>query len=234
VQRTGRTAGGRDRISVTVQDEGVGIEPRLLPTVFDLFTQGEQGLDRKQGGLGIGLTLVKQLVELHDGSVEANSKGTGKGSEFTVHLPSATAPAPVPAAPAEPHRASAPRKLLIVDDNVDAAVSLRMLLELDGHEVEVAHDGDAGLKRLAEVKPEVALLDIGLPGMDGYELARRIRSNGDANVWLVAVSGYGQDHHQRSAQEAGFDRYLVKPVDFDSLSQLLTELPPRRESGDAR
>jgi len=124
--------------------------------------------------------------------------------------------------------------LLIVDDNVDAAISLRMLLELDGHQVEVAHDGDAGLERLAEIKPEVALLDIGLPDMDGYELARRIRSNGEANVWLVAVSGYGQEQHQRSAQEAGFDRYLVKPVDFDALSRLLNELPSRRESGDAR
>ena len=145
----------------------------------------------------------------------ANSRCTSRPARLRRKLPRAVAT----------ERTNGRRKLLIVDDNVDAAVSLRMLLELDGHEVEVAHDGDAGLKRLAEIKPEVALLDIGLPGMDGYELARRIRDNGEANVWLVAVSGYGQEHHQRSAQEAGFDRYLVKPVDFDALSRLLNELP---------
>ena len=221
-----------DWATITIRDDGSGIDSELLPLIFEPFVQGQQALDRRQGGLGIGLTLVKRLVELHGGSVEAASEGHGKGSEFRVHLPAVL---PEPAAGVAPSaqntgplHAQRPRRVLIVDDNVDSASSLRMLLELDGHAVAVAHDGPAGLKNAREFHPEVMLLDIGLPGMDGYELARQLREEPELkHVWLIAVSGYGQDQHRQAAQTARFDRYLIKPVDFDTFHELLNSLPQR-------
>ncbi len=229
-----RTSAHASQLTVIVRDDGVGIDSEMLPHIFDLFIQGEQPLDRRQGGLGIGLTLVKRLVELHGGVVTVASEGRGKGTEFTVQLPTvarpaaATSPTHVVSATANEH--GIPRKLLIVDDNVDAAESLRMLLEMEGHQVEVAHEGEGALRKAETFKPHAALLDIGLPGMDGYELARRLRDAGDGNQpWLIALSGYGQDTHRRYAEDAGFDRYVVKPVDYDALKTLLDSLPQRRD-----
>jgi two-component system CheB/CheR fusion protein len=223
------------RAKITVRDDGTGISANMLPHIFDLFMQGQQSLDRAQGGLGIGLTLVKQLVDLHGGSVQAFSKGHAQGSEFTVYLPAVPAGMASMASVTPEHhsapRQHSPRKVLIVDDNVDSALSLRMLLELDGHQVELAHDGPMGLQKAEQLQPEVVLLDIGLPGMDGYEIARRLRHKGVNGMWLVAVSGYGQDEHRRAAQQAGFDHYLVKPVDFEAFRDLMDSLPQRVNSG---
>jgi signal transduction histidine kinase/ActR/RegA family two-component response regulator len=219
--------------TVTLRDNGEGITPEVLPRIFDLFVQGEQALDRARGGLGIGLTLVKQLVELHGGKVTVYSAGRGRGSEFTVHLPIVMPKTPVATLTSEASQAprhSKPRKILIVDDNVDSAVSLRMLLELEGHEVAVAAEGNAGLQTAAQFHPKVVLLDIGLPGMDGYEIARRLRNDHERDgAWLIAVSGYGQEAHRLAAQQAGFDRYMVKPVDFDAFREVLDSLPARRQ-----
>jgi CheY-like chemotaxis protein len=217
---------------IKVRDDGVGIAPQMLKNIFDQFVQAEQSLDRARGGLGIGLTLAKRLVELHGGTIEAFSNGEGQGSEFTVHLP-ATTSALVPKTSGEPPTQGAvqkgSRKVLVVDDNVDSAISLRILLEMDGHQVDVAHDGPSALRKIAQFRPEIALLDIGLPGMDGYQVARELRHDGFAkDIWLVAVSGYGQEEHRRTAQEAGFDRYLVKPVDASVFLDLIGTLPARQ------
>ncbi len=207
-----------------VRDDGIGLPPELLGRVFDLFMQSEQALDRSQGGLGIGLTLVRQLVEMHGGRVTARSEGEGKGSEFEVLLPlSAGAPAGV--APAErpaSAESGASRRVLVVDDNVEGAESLAELLRLWGHRVEVAHDGPSGLAAAAEQRPEVVLLDIGLPGLDGYEVGRRLRADeATRGVTLVAVTGYGEQVHGGRLEEVGFDKLLVKPVQLPDLQQLL-------------
>jgi signal transduction histidine kinase/DNA-binding response OmpR family regulator len=208
-----------------VRDTGVGIPAEMLGNVFDLFTQVDRSLDRSVGGLGIGLTLVRQLVEMHGGSVEARSDGPGKGSEFIVRLPlTAEAPAPPavpgPAAPPVPHGPA--RRILIIDDNKDAAESLRTLLALAGHEVQVAHDGPAGLAAVETFGPEVVLLDIGLPGMDGYEVCRRLRALPDGqHILLAATTGYDRAEDRGRARAAGFDCHLVKPVDLDELGRWL-------------
>jgi signal transduction histidine kinase/DNA-binding response OmpR family regulator len=208
-----------------VRDNGSGIAPQMLPHVFDLFTQADQSLDRAQGGLGIGLTLVRRLVEMQHGSVAAFSNGSGEGSEFVVRLP---------ALPGEPRQESANHhtaptpasdnacRVLVVDDHVDAAASLAMLLRLYGHEVRTAADGLTALEEARSFRPEVVLLDIGLPGMDGYEVARRLRkeSQGD-HMLLAALTGYGQDKDRYRSREAGFDHHLVKPVDPEALHRLL-------------
>jgi PAS domain S-box-containing protein len=225
-------AGGRIELSaradagevvVTVRDNGIGIDAHLLPHVFELFTQGQCSLDRAQGGLGIGLALVKTLVLLHGGSVHATSEGAGQGSLFTVRLPRLLE---VPAASNEDGTATAeasPRSVLIVDDNVDAAHSLGMLLDLAGHRVAYAYDGKGALDSLVRQHPDVVLLDIGLPGMDGYAVARRVREEclGKQPV-LVALTGYGQAEDHHFAREAGFDHHLVKPVEPSRLMALLT------------
>jgi PAS domain S-box-containing protein len=211
---------------VTVRDTGVGIPGEMLKRVFDLFTQVDRSRERAQGGLGIGLTLVQRLVELHGGSVEAQSEGPGRGSAFVVRLPLAPSKDAVDAVPAPPPppRAgpSPPRRILVVDDNVDAAQSLATLLRLGGHEVRVTHDGPAALSEARAFVPEVVLLDIGMPGMDGYEVARRLRRAPETNgALLVAQTGWGQDEDHRRSREAGFAAHLVKPLDPDALEQLL-------------
>ena len=207
-------------------DTGVGIPAAMLPRVFEMFTQVDRTLERAQGGLGIGLTLVRRLVEMHGGTVEARSEGAGRGSEFTVRLPVAGTVPVGRSAPAGADRGAVapPRRVLVVDDNVDSALSLSTLLELMGHEVGTAHDGLAAVAMAAAFKPDLILLDIGLPKLNGYEACRRIRAmpGGDA-VLIVAQTGWGQDDDRRRTREAGFDFHLVKPVDLAALEQMLAE-----------
>ena len=210
---------------VVVSDGGVGIAPELLPQVFDLFTQEGRSLSRSQGGLGIGLTLVRNLVEMHGGSVSARSEGLGRGSEFVVRLPAPAAMATT--APQEGRSASGAgyprRRILVVDDNVDSAKSLARLLErLYGQEVRVAHDGPEALAAAEEFRPELVLLDIGLPGMDGNEVARRLRSRPEfEGTRIVALTGWGQESDVERSRAAGFDHHLVKPADTEAILELI-------------
>jgi PAS domain S-box-containing protein len=224
---------GRDGEAVLrVEDTGAGISPDLLPRIFDLFVQGQTGLHRPAPGLGIGLTLVKRLVDLHGGRIEAASEGPGRGSVFTIRFPLQHAPRDAAAAAPVPGRARVPRRVLIVEDNDDAREMLRHLLEQTGHEVHEAADGLTGLERAFALRPDVAVIDIGLPELDGYEVARRIRAAGRADVLLVAVTGYGQSSDRQRSGEAGFDAHLTKPVDPLALEALLANLPlDRRRTG---
>jgi PAS domain S-box-containing protein len=216
------TLGAEDREAVLrVRDSGIGITPDMLPYVFDVFVQGHRSLDRPEGGLGLGLPLVRRLVELHGGTVGVSSAGPGRGSEFEVRLPRLiAAPAPTPAAaPAAPGRA---RRVALVEDHADARAGLRALLELWGHQVEEAEDGERGLELLRTWSADVALIDLGLPGLDGYALARAARADAAARpILLVALTGYGQPEDRRRVEAAGFDAHLVKPVDPDALQRLL-------------
>jgi signal transduction histidine kinase/ActR/RegA family two-component response regulator len=216
----------RGEAVVRVRDTGVGIPAEMLQQVFDLFTQVDRSEDRSQGGLGIGLTLVKSLVEMHGGSVTAHSDGPGRGSEFTVRLPvlievgSADSGLGMNRRRAE----SSARRILVVDDNGDAAESLAMLLRMMGNEVRTTHDGPAALEAARAYRPDVVLLDLGLPRMSGYEVCRRLREEQFANgPLIVALTGYGQDEDRRRTNEAGFDHHLVKPVDPDELREVLVE-----------
>jgi two-component system CheB/CheR fusion protein len=220
-----RTEG--DWLSLAVTDTGLGIEPDMLPQIFDLFTQGSRSLDRSQGGLGIGLSLVQRLVEMHGGSVGAASGGLGKGSRFTVRLPLLGSSQPMTArAPVAPNKQPLPKcRVLVVDDNVDAAETMAMLAKISGHEVRIAHAGTTALEAAASFLPNVALLDIGLPGLDGYEVARRLRVNPKLrNLRLIAITGYGQQSDIDLAYEAGFHHHLVKPVQFSDMAKLLVGL----------
>jgi PAS domain S-box-containing protein len=226
-----RVDAARGRLLLTVSDEGIGIEPELTGHVFDLFTQAQRSVDRAQGGLGLGLALVKNLVELHGGTVACTSAGLGRGSTFEVALPllAPTSGEATPGAarvePAMTGGGRRPLRVLVVDDNVDAAATLGMLLEATGHVVEVEHDSHRALERARQQRPDVALLDIGLPEMDGNELARRLRADPQTGaIVLVAVTGYGQEQDRRAAFEAGFDHHLVKPVDMDELARLLADI----------
>jgi len=220
----GLTAEQQDaEVVVTVKDTGIGIPPSMLSAVFDMFTQADRTLERSQGGLGIGLTLVQRLVDLHGGTVLASSAGSGKGSEFVVRLPILTEgpqPSPEPtAAEATPIEA---RRILVVDDNEDSATSLAELLSLTGHETEVAYDGLEAVEAAARFRPDVVLLDIGLPKLNGYEAAQRIREQPwGQGMLLVALTGWGQDEDRQKSKDAGFDLHLVKPVDFATLTKLL-------------
>jgi signal transduction histidine kinase/DNA-binding response OmpR family regulator len=211
-----------EQLAIHVQDNGVGIAPDLLARIFDLFVQGDQTLDRSQGGLGIGLTLVRSLVELHGGQVSVVSGGVNEGSEFTVLLPGASRQAEEPA-PAPPAPAIAPavgRRILVVDDNVDLANTTAALLRAIGHEVWIANEGLGALELAALHHPDSVLIDIGLPGIDGYEIARRLRKDADFhNALLVALTGYGQEEDRRRSRAAGFDKHLVKPVSFADLQR---------------
>jgi CheY-like chemotaxis protein len=208
-----------------VRDTGVGIAADMLPHVFDLFTQADRSLAHSQGGLGVGLTLVKSLVELHGGSVDARSAGADQGSEFTVRLP-LLPPGALPGGPPEFDKtpANPRRRVLVVDDNIDAVESLAMVLQHMGHEVRTAADGPKALALAGAYRPELVLLDIGLPGIDGYEVARRLRKQAVAPMLLVALTGYGQEEDRRRSREAGFDQHLVKPVELTALQALLASL----------
>jgi CheY-like chemotaxis protein/two-component sensor histidine kinase len=212
-------------VEISVKDTGVGIDPELLPRIFDLFTQDKRSIDRAQGGLGIGLTLVKALVEMHGGSVEARSAGRGRGAEFIVRLPRGAALVPQDAKASEPRASPAdahPQRVLIVDDNVDSAQALATLLALEGHMVATAASGPQALEQAPGFAPSVVLLDIGLPGMDGREVARRLRAIPQTrDALLIAVTGYGGEGDRRRSAEAGFAHHLVKPVDAPTLSKLL-------------
>lgn len=210
---------------IRVKDTGIGIPAEMLSQVFEMFMQVDRSTDRSQGGLGIGLTLVKRLVEMHVGTVEARSEGPGRGSEFTIRLPliaiqKRRVEGGIQKAPEGPSR-----RILVVDDNVDAAESLSILLKLSGHEVRTAHDGRSAIEQAATFLPDVALLDIGMPGMNGYDTGRRVRElRGLEKVVLVALTGWGQEEDQQRTEEAGFYAHLVKPVDLAALQELLASL----------
>jgi CheY-like chemotaxis protein len=206
----------------------------VLPPVFDVFTQADHSLDRARGGLGVGLAVVRGLVELHGGEVRAASEGLGHGSEFTLLLPvgiATTAPRPLPAVVPETAAMAAdhagyedaePRRILVVEDNPDVAATMRDFLELSGHEVELASSGTDGVQAARAFHPEVVLCDLGLPGMNGFEVAAELRRDPEtASAQLIAVTGYGRDEDRRRSKEAGFDLHLTKPVDPAKLRQLL-------------
>ncbi|MFL5245378.1 MAG: ATP-binding protein [Gemmataceae bacterium] len=229
---TARSEG--EQIVLSVRDNGIGIRAEMLPFIFDMFTQGDRVPGCLQEGLGLGLALVRSLVELHGGTVTASSAGLGRGSEFKVRLPAFPAkgqPRTVPPLPTPRRREKIPLKILIVDDNVDGATSLAMLLKLTGGcEVEVTHDGPTALQVARAFRPEVVLLDIGLPkGMDGYEVAKRLRQDAQMeNAFLIALTGFGQEEHRRRTQAAGFNAHWVKPVNPDKLQEMLSEIVQRR------
>ncbi|MEO5701815.1 MAG: ATP-binding protein [Casimicrobiaceae bacterium] len=228
-----------DQAVVRIADNGVGIDPEILPHIFQLFVQAPVALDRSQGGLGIGLTLVRSLVELQGGQVEANSSGRGRGSTFEVRLPLsapvAAAVAGVPDAPAPaPCGESAPARVLVVDDNRDLTESLAMLLRMMGHKVDVAYSGWQALQIAADVDPDLVLLDIGLPDLDGYEAGRRLRRILRAGTLLIAMTGYGSSDDRRRSAEAGFDDHLVKPVEPERLESILSKLGSREAAVAAR
>ena len=217
---------GRE-VVIAVRDSGVGIATDLLPHVFDLFTQADRSLARRQGGLGIGLTLVRRLVDTHGGRVEAASEGPGHGSEFTIRLPrlavDAAEPAAEPALDSPEGPAAPPRRVLVVDDQADSTDSLALFLRLRGHQVHTASDGPGALEEFARCQPEVVFLDLGLPGMSGYDVARRLRAMPEArDVRLVAVTGYGTEADREETRAAGFDVHLAKPVDPLAVEELLT------------
>jgi CheY-like chemotaxis protein len=210
-----------------VRDTGVGIASDLLGRIFEPFVQADRVLHQSQGGLGIGLTLVRRLVEMHGGSVTVHSEGPGKGSEFTVRLP-ALSPRQSKRGPRAADEVSGPvgaapqRRILVVDDNVDAAESLAMLLRMEGHDVRVAHDGPTALAAVEADPPDLVFLDIGMPVMNGYDVAQQIRQQpGLEKLVLVAMTGWGQEEDRRRSKEAGFDHHLVKPAEPESLRQLL-------------
>ena len=207
-----------------IVDAGAGIPADLLPRVFDLFVQGQTTIHRREAGLGIGLTLVRRLVELHRGRIEAASEGPGRGSTFTVRLPAARAPGVVPEESAPVRRSIGRRRVLIIEDNDDARRMLRHLLDQAGHEVHEAAEGSDGLARALALSPDAVIVDIGLPGVDGYTIARRLREAGPPGLLLVAVTGYGQDGDRRRSREAGFDVHLTKPVDPVILDTLLARV----------
>ncbi|VTR92859.1 multi-sensor hybrid histidine kinase : Multi-sensor hybrid histidine kinase OS=Nitrosospira multiformis (strain ATCC 25196 / NCIMB 11849) GN=Nmul_A2207 PE=4 SV=1: Response_reg: PAS_9: PAS: PAS_3: PAS_3: PAS_3: PAS_4: PAS_9: GAF: HisKA: HATPase_c: Response_reg [Gemmata massiliana] len=221
--------GGDDAV-IQVADTGVGIPAEMLPKVFEMFAQVGTSLERSQGGLGIGLTLVKRLVEMHGGSVRAESPGPGRGSTFTVRLPLAPAlvDAPVVAQAVGANTAGRPLDVLVVDDNRDAADSMAMLLEIRGHRARTAHDGPEALKLLATFRPQLVLLDLGLPGMSGYEVARRIRESTELQgLTLAALTGWGQEEDRRRTREAGFDHHLTKPADPGELDRIVAGVQAR-------
>jgi CheY-like chemotaxis protein len=224
---------------VRVRDNGIGIAPEMLPKIWDVFTQSERGLDRSEGGLGVGLTLVKRLVEMHDGAVEAHSEGRNKGVEFTLKFPlvetgcdddlsdlfgslDGAFRADRLREPADAPIASPGKNILLVDDNVDAARMLASLLELDGHRLHLIHHGDEALPAARELHPDVVLLDIGLPGLNGYEVARRLRKESwSKTLQIIAITGYAMKDDIHKARQAGFDHHLTKPVNVDALQGIL-------------
>jgi len=245
-----RRAAGR-RAEVAVRDNGAGISPEVLPHVFEVFSQGDHSLDRALGGLGVGLAVVKGLIEMHGGEVRAASEGTGQGAEITLLLPLAAdappaaedtisqqTPHPAPPPAATPPEGIAARRILVVEDNPDAAATMRDFLELSGHQVALAASGDDGVRTAHEFHPEVVLCDLGLPGMNGFEVAAELRRDPEtASAKLIAITGYGRDEDRRRAKEAGFDLHLTKPVDPAQLRQELQKpaaLPQRPPAAPRR
>jgi CheY-like chemotaxis protein len=222
------TDGGSLELGLTVTDSGIGIPRDQLPRVFELFMQGDDAKKKSESGLGIGLALARRLVELHGGSIEAHSEGPGRGSVFTVRLP-------VPAlasAPATDERGTNAleihRRVVVIDDNADAANAMALLVAALGGESNVAYDGESGLTQVISARPDLVLLDIGMPGIDGYETCRRIRKALGSDVIVVAMTGWGQDQDKEEARRAGFDAHLTKPVDPATLERVLAA------SGSAR
>ena len=225
---TGEEGSPKSEVVVRVRDNGIGLSPETLPQIFELFMQSSHSLDRAQGGLGIGLTLAKELVELHGGTIAVHSAGLGTGSEFIVRLPTIPGKTSDVSAPTSKQKSSSAtihRRVLVVDDNKDEAESLAMFVQLAGHEVQMAHDGPTALEVVRKFKPEVVLLDIGMPGMDGYEVASNLRRQPElAKLCLVAVTGYGQDDDRRRAFAAGFTHHVTKPIEPDRLLDLIANL----------
>ncbi len=223
-----------DEVVLHVRDTGIGITEEMLPRIFDLFAQDRQAIDRAQGGLGLGLAIVRSLVALHEGSVTVHSDGRGCGSEFIVRLPHITLAPDAERPDGALASAAVPSgvRVLVVDDNEDAALMLREALTYAGHETQTAHDGPTALELAAHFKPGVALVDLGLPVMDGFELARQLRSNDELkSIRLVAVTGYGQEQDRHRTRAAGFDAHLVKPVDIEAVSGLIVTLAHESEHG---
>ena len=224
-----------NQASISVRDTGIGIPPEMQPRVFEMFSQGDRSASRSQGGLGIGLTLARSLVELHGGTIHVESPGKDQGSEFVVRLPLSAAELPSVDGP-RPRSSSAvlpPARVLVVDDNQDAASSLALLLECLGADVQVANSGAEALSAVEAYRPAVVLLDLGMPGMDGYEVARRIRARPELrNTVLIALSGWGQDQDRRRSRDAGFNHHLVKPADIGSLQEILASPLPLLHSQD--
>lgn len=214
-----------DQVVISVRDNGIGIAPEQLPQLFEMFSQATSALDRSEGGLGIGLSLARGLVALHGGTIDAKSEGLGLGSVFSVTLPLAPPQAESAHDPASQRAAGASRaalRVLVVDDNRDSADGCSALLQMAGHDVLTAYSGREALALAADFRPQLALLDIGMPGMNGYDLARQIRAaSWGRDILLVAVTGWGQDEDRRQAEAAGFDLHRVKPLDLDSLEALL-------------
>jgi CheY-like chemotaxis protein len=211
---------------IRVRDTGIGIPAAMLPKVFDMFTQVDRSLEKAQGGLGIGLSIVKRLVEMHGGSIEAKSEGSGKGSEFIIRLPAVRTPSSEQNGMSEGQqpRQAAQHRILVADDNADAANSLAMMLALMGHEVRTAHDGLEAVEAASAFQPDLILLDIGMPKMNGYDACRRIREQSwSKNAFIAALTGWGQEDDKRRSQEAGFNSHLIKPVEPAALEKLLTE-----------
>ena len=206
-----------------VADSGAGIASDVLPRVFDLFVQAAAPIDRSQGGLGVGLTLVRELVQLHGGAVSATSAGPGHGSTFVVRLPRIEAPPAIHETPSRPAAVSS-RVVLIVEDNADAREMLKVCLQLAGHDVRESDDGPTGIETARATRPHIAIIDIGLPGVDGYEVARQIRASLAHRTKLVALTGYGQPEDRRRALDAGFDAHITKPVDPAELIAMLETL----------
>jgi CheY-like chemotaxis protein/anti-sigma regulatory factor (Ser/Thr protein kinase) len=224
----------RGEMVLSVRDTGIGINLEQFPDIFDLFTQANRSLDRSQGGLGIGLSLVQRFVVLHGGTVEVHSEGSGLGCEFTIRLPLLVSPATLPPSAPEgsAERPAGAGRVLVVDDNVDSAEILAKLLRHSGHDVRTAYTGPTALEAAAAHPPDVVLLDIGLPELNGYEVARRLRQQPRLEgVRLVAMTGYGQESDLQLTREAGFDSHLLKPVDFLKVRELLTTLLAPPSSG---
>ncbi len=221
---------------IRVKDDGVGIAPDRIGVIFELFAQAENAIGRAQGGMGIGLALVRNLVQLHDGRVEAHSDGDGKGSEFSIHLPLAKEEQrSVPRPPAElvrhrPQVLAAARRIVIVEDNSDVRDLLRLKLKRLGHEVSDARDGVEGLRVVLAQRPDLALVDLGLPGIDGFQVAKQVREQLGEDVVLIAVSGFGQPDDKRRALEAGFDEHITKPADVNDIESVLKRFPPRNSA----
>jgi CheY-like chemotaxis protein len=211
---------------IRLRDSGIGIAAEQLPRLFDMFTQVDTSLERSRDGLGIGLALVKKLVELHGGSVEAGSAGLGRGSEFIIRLPiSLEASKPVAGETVVESKPTVGRRILIVDDNKDGARSLAMLLKLAGHQTDMAHDGIKALEAAERLRPDAVLLDIGLPKLNGYEVCRRIREQPwGKDLVMIAVSGWGQEEDLHKSRDAGFNNHMVKPVDHEMLTKMIDSL----------